>query len=142
VILFLGLIMVYFQYKPSGNIIFLPVFIIVNLISALGVGIWLSALTVRYRDFAHIIPFAVQFGMYATPIAYPSSLVMKSIPDWAVSLYYINPMAGVVEGYRFCILGVGEINTFSYLSFGVVVLLFVTGLYYFRKVERVMADIV
>jgi lipopolysaccharide transport system permease protein len=135
-------IMLYYGQGISSRIVLLPVFLVVNLLAALAVGIWLSALTVRYRDFQHIIPFAVQFGLYATPIAYPSSLVIDSLPKWVVSLYYLNPMAGVVEGYRLSILGIGEINEFSYLSFFVVVLLFVSSLYYFKRVERVMADIV
>ncbi|MFT7157114.1 MAG: lipopolysaccharide transport system permease protein, partial [Parvicella sp.] len=139
---FLVSIMVFYGQSLSSNIILLPIFLLINLLAALAVGIWLSALTVRYRDFQHIIPFAVQFGLYATPIAYPSSLVTDSLPNWVVSLYYLNPMAGVVEGYRLSILGIGEINAFSYLSFLVVFLLFVSSLYYFKRVERVMADIV
>ncbi len=140
--LFLVLIMLYYQQPVSANLIWLPCFIVLNLISALGIGIWLSALTVRYRDFQHIIPFAVQFGLYATPIAYPSSLVTNNLPTWITSLYYLNPMAGVVEGYRLSILGIGEINAFSYLSFSVVIVLFISGLFYFKRVEEVMADIV
>ncbi|MFT6828208.1 MAG: lipopolysaccharide transport system permease protein [Bacteroidia bacterium] len=139
---FLVAIMLYYGQGISSSIVLFPLFLLVNLFAALGVGIWLSALTVRYRDFQHIIPFAVQFGLYATPIAYPSSLVVHSLPDWIVALYYLNPMAGVVEGYRLSILGIGEIDQFSYLSFFVVVLLFVSSLYYFKRVERVMADIV
>lgn len=139
---FLVVIMVTYQQEISTNILLLPLFMVVNLISALGIGIWLSALTVRYRDFQHIIPFAVQFGLYATPIAYPSSLLVDKLPAWVNSIYYLNPMAGVVEGYRLAILGVGDINTYSYLSFTMVFLLFVSGLYYFGKVEKVMADIV
>lgn len=142
VMIFLCVIMAYYRFVPSGKILFLPVFVLINLLSALGVGIWLSALTVRYRDFTHIIPFAVQFGLYATPIAYPSSLVINAMPDWVATLYFLNPMAGVVEGYRYSILGSGMITGLSYLSFFIVFMIFVSGLYYFKKVERVMADIV
>ncbi len=142
VFIFLILIMVFYGYTPSANIIFLPGFFVLNVISSLAVGLWLSALTVRYRDFQHVIPFAVQFGLYATPIAYPSNLVINNLPEWLISMYYLNPMAGVVEGYRFSILGTGDINPFSWISFGVVVILFLTGIIYFKQVEKVMADIV
>ncbi len=142
VLVFLVVMMMIYEVPFSGKIVFLPAFLVMNVISALGVGLWLSALTVRYRDFQHIIPFAVQFGLYATPIAYPSSLVIKSLPEWLVTLYYLNPMAGVVEGYRWSILGIGELNIYSFISFFMVFLFFVSSLIYFRKVEQVMADIV
>lgn len=142
VLVFLLVIMIIYDYPVSENIVFLPLFFLVNIISALAVGLWLSALTVRYRDFQHIIPFALQFGLYATPIAYPSTILLSSLPKWVLYLYYLNPMAGVVEGFRFSLLGTEEINSLSYLSFLIILLLFVTGLFYFRRVEKVMADIV
>jgi lipopolysaccharide transport system permease protein len=122
----------------SSNIVFLPVFILLTLITALGVGIWLSALTIRYRDFQHIVPFLVQIGLYATPIAYPTSL----FTDRFQLLVHINPMAGIVEGFRWSILGAEAPHPYAYLSFTLALVLFLTGLLYFRKVERVMADIV
>jgi ABC-type polysaccharide/polyol phosphate export permease len=69
------------------------------MIAALSVGIWLSALTVRYRDFQHIVPFMVQIGLYVTPIAYPAEFAMQQLPKWAAAIYYLNPMAGVVQGF-------------------------------------------
>ncbi len=137
-IIFVVVLMLIYQYPISLELIWLPVFFIINIIAALSVGIWLSALTIRYRDFIHVIPFLVQFGLYITPVGYPAS----AIPDKYQFIYHINPMAGVVEGFRYAILGVGEINTFSYLSYLIVALLFVSGLIYFKKVEKVMADIV
>lgn len=135
-------ILTFYGVIVSSSIFWLPLFFAMNVISALAVGLWLSALTVRYRDFQQVTPFLVQFGLYATPIAYPTELVLKSVPDWLGILFYINPMVGVVEGYRFSILGLGELNQLSYISFTLNFILFITGLLYFKKVERVMADIV
>jgi lipopolysaccharide transport system permease protein len=139
---FLLVLMLYYGVVPSSNIIFLPLFLVLTIISALAAGIWLSALTIRYRDFQHVIPFLVQFGLYATPIAYPASVITANLPAWASYVYYLNPMAGVVEGFRWCLLGGEAPSMLSYVSFGIIALLFVTGLLYFKKVERVMADIV
>jgi len=138
----LFVLMIIYSVPPSANIAFLPVFILLTIISALAVGIWLSALTIRYRDFQHVVPFLVQFGLYATPIAYPSETIIDNLPRWGTVLYYLNPMAGVVEGFRWSVLGGAAPNSLAYLSFGVVILLFITGLIYFKRVERVMADIV
>lgn len=142
VFVFLCLIMLFYGFKPSVNVWLLPAFMLINVISALSAGLWLSALTVRYRDFTHIIPFAVQFGLYATPIAYPAELVITALPNWATILYYLNPMAGVVEGFRYSILGIGTLSVYSFISFVVILILFFSGLFYFKKVEKVMADIV
>ncbi len=140
--LFMIILMVYYQVAPSSHIIFLPVFILMIIISALGVGIWLSALTIRYRDFQHVVPFMVQFGLYATPTAYPAQAVLESLPEWLVTIYYLNPMAGIIEGFRWCMLGGAAPSPFAYLSFGIILVILITGLYYFKRVERVMADIV
>lgn len=139
---FLFVLMAVYGVMPSVNIVFLPVFILLTIVSALAVGIWLSALTIRYRDFQHVVPFLVQFGLYATPIAYPSETIIDNLPRWGTVLYYLNPMAGVVEGFRWSVLGGAPPHSFVYLSFGVMALLFVTALIYFKRVERVMADIV
>ena len=141
-LLFVVVLMIYYRFLPSGDIIFLPVFILLTILSALSVGIWLSALTIRYRDFQHVVPFLVQFGLYATPTAYPAEAVINNLPSWATVLYYLNPMAGVVEGFRWCLLGGQPPSQYAYISFVLVVLLLVSGLYYFKRVERVMADIV
>lgn len=135
-------LLVIYKIQPSSNIIFLPLFILLTVVSGLAVGIWLSALTIRYRDFQHIVPFLVQFGLYATPIAYPSDTIVKNLPQWATAIYYLNPMAGVAEGFRWCIIGGTIPSNFAWLSFGIIILLFVTSLLYFKKVERIMADIV
>ncbi|MBR9998751.1 MAG: ABC transporter permease [Cyclobacteriaceae bacterium] len=136
-IIFVIILMILYQYSFTINILWFPVFFLINIIAALSIGIWLSALTIRYRDFIHVIPFLVQFGLYATPVGYPASL----IPQKYQLIYHLNPMAGVVEGFRYSILGVGEISIFSYISFMTIGLLFVSGIIYFKKVEKVMADI-
>lgn len=141
-LVFMAVLMMIYRFSPSGNIIYLPFFILLNIITALAVGIWLSALTIRYRDFQHIVPFIVQFGLYATPIAYPTETIINNLPKWTVVVYYLNPMAGVVEGFRWSLLGGEAPSQYAYISFGIIIVLFVCALYYFRKVERVMADIV
>lgn len=133
----LGIMCVVFGYVPSSNLIYLPVFIFIAILSGLAAGIWMSALTIRYRDFQQITPLIVRLGMYATPIAYPASLV----PEQYLTLYYLNPMAGVVEGVRWCILGGDPPSALMWLSFGLIAVLLVLGIFYFNKVERVMADI-
>lgn len=138
----LALLMIIYQITPATTIFILPVFILLTIISALAVGIWLSALTIRYRDFQHIVPFMVQFGLYATPIAYPSETIINNLPYWGSVLYYLNPMAGVVEGFRWSILGGTPPHPLSYLSFAIIIILFITALMYFKRVEKVMADIV
>lgn len=140
--IFIIIICIYYQFIPSSNIIFLPIYIIMTVFAALTVGIWLSALTIRFRDFQHVVPFLVQFGLYATPIGYPAELITNSLPKWVSFIYFLNPMAGVVEGFRWSILGGNLPNEYSYISFSVTIILFILGLFYFKKVEEIMADIV
>jgi len=130
--------MIFYGYYPDSQIIFFPLFVLLALLSGLSIGIWLSALTVRFRDFQYIIPFAVQLGMYATPVAYPASLVPDQYKFW----YFLNPMAGVVEGFRWSLLGGDPPGMLTFLSTGLVLLLFISSLFYFRSVEKVMADII
>ncbi|MDT8412160.1 MAG: ABC transporter permease [Vicingaceae bacterium] len=132
----------YYRIIPSSNIVFLPLFLILTIISSLAVGIWLSALTIRYRDFQYVVPFFVQFGLYLTPIAYPTDIVVSNLPNWATFLFYLNPMAGIVEGFRWSLLGGTAPMGYFWISIVFVFILFISGLYYFRKIERVMADII
>ncbi|WMN12193.1 ABC transporter permease [Marivirga salinae] len=141
-LLFVVILMIYYGFIPPANIIYLPIFIVLTIVSALAVGIWLSALTIRYRDFQHVVPFLVQFGLYATPVGYQAKDVIKRLPDWGSFIYYANPMAGIVEGFRWSLLGGDPPSIFAYFSFSIVILLFITGLLYFKRVEKVMADIV
>ena len=136
------LLMLVYKYLPSANIGYLPLFVVMAIMSALGVGIWLSALTIRFRDFQQIVPFLVRFGMFFTPVAYPAEIIIKRLPNWAAIVYYLNPIAGVVEGFRWSIVGGSPPSSLAYVSFGVVIALFITSLFYFKKVERTIADIV
>lgn len=136
--LLLILSMIYFQIPLSINVLWLPVFLILIILISVGVGIWISALSIRFRDVQHIIPFFIQIGLYATPVAYSAFL----IPVKYQLIYHIlNPLAGVIEGFRWCMLG-GELHL-SYLLYSVIIIvvIFISSLFYFRKVERVMADI-
>lgn len=141
-LLLMVILMVYYGIGVSATALFAPLFILMAMLAALSVGIWLSALSIRYRDFQVIVPFAVQIGLYLTPVAYPAEFAMKHLPKWAATLYYLNPMAGIIQGFRWSLFG-GEVpdNT-MYLSFGMVFVLLVTGLMYFRRIEDEMADLV
>jgi lipopolysaccharide transport system permease protein len=131
--------MAYYGVHPGWAIVTLPLFVIVELGTALGVGLWLSALNVQYRDVRYTIPFVVQFWMFASPVVYSSTLV----PARWRPLYGLNPMAGVVEGFRWALLGKqpapGAMFAVSSL---VVTVLLVTGLYYYRRMEKNFADVV
>ncbi len=135
-------LLLYFQYTPSINLAYLPLFVLLAVVSALGIGIWISALSIRYRDFQQITPFLVQFGFFITPIAYSSTALTNNLSSAGMLLYYLNPAAGIVEGFRWSILGVGELSDAVWISISVSLLLFVTSLFYFRKVEETMADII
>jgi len=97
-ILLLLLMVFWYNYYPSPNIIWLPLFVILIIIYSLSVGILLSALSIRYRDIQHIIPFMTQIGLYLTPVAYPAEFIIKAIPPWLSVIYFLNPMAGIIEG--------------------------------------------
>lgn len=132
------ILMLYFGVSVSANIIWLPFFLLMIILFGLGAGIWISALSVRYRDFQHVVPFLVQIGLYATPVAYSGSL----IPEKYHLLYFMtNPLAGMVEGFRWCVLGTGSLQYTLLFSSLVIFLIFISSLIYFRKVEKVMADI-
>tara|TARA_X000000950_G_scaffold144403_1_gene178725 strand:+ start:3541 stop:4359 length:819 start_codon:yes stop_codon:yes gene_type:complete len=141
-LLIMIVLMIYFGIAPSSNIWLAPLFILVGIIAALAVGIWLSALSVRYRDFQHVVPFMVQIGLYVTPIAYPAEFAVKQLPEWAATIYYLNPMAGVVQGFRWSVFGGQAPGYLLYVSVGIILLLFVSGMAYFSKVEEEMADYV
>jgi lipopolysaccharide transport system permease protein len=140
-------IMIYYNYAPGStyqinitpSVLTLPLFLILTLITALGVGLWLSALNVIYRDINYIIPFLTQFWLFITPIAYPSSMVPIK---WQL-LYAINPMTGVVEGFRWALLGTGTApGPILAVSTTIAVVTLISGLFYFSRMERTFADTV
>jgi lipopolysaccharide transport system permease protein len=140
--LFLVVLFLIYGFMPEGPVYLLPFFMLLTILAALGVGIWLSALTIRFRDFQHIVPFMVQFGLYATPVGYPSEIILKNLPAWGSFIFFLNPMAGIIEGFRWSILGGRLPSDYIYVSICVILVLFISSLYYFKKVEKVMADIV
>jgi len=141
---FLVVLMAYYRYVPPPVIVFLPIFVVMAFAASFGVGLWLAALMVEYRDFRFIVPFIIQFGIYASPVAYLSSVVSDRFGDSGRFLYSINPIVGVIDGFRWCILG-GQ-NTLYWpgqlMSVLGTVLCLVTGIWYFRKTERSFADLV
>jgi lipopolysaccharide transport system permease protein len=135
----LGL-MAWYNFVPSWPILTLPLFIGVAFAASIGVGLWLASLNVQYRDFRYIVPFIVQFGLYISPVGFSSSVVPEK---WRL-LYSLNPMVGVIDGFRWAILG-GESYLYVpgfILSLGLVALLFFSGIWYFRKMERKFADVI
>ena len=127
---------IWYGYIPSWHIIFLPLFILLAFTCAFGIGLYLTAVNVKYRDFRYIIPFIVQFVLYISPVGFNSSVINDK---WRI-LYALNPMAGVIDGFRWSLLGT-PINWFSFMISLVITFFFLWfGLYYFRKVERTFAD--
>ncbi len=120
--------MVFYQIKPTIGVLLLPAFLLLTMVTALGVSLWLSALNVRYRDVRYIVPFLVQFWMYASPVAYPSSMLNNPL---LITLYGLNPMAGVIEGFRWALLGSNPPGPMLVVSIGIAILLLITGLLYF-----------
>jgi lipopolysaccharide transport system permease protein len=137
-IVLIGMILIY-GFKLSFDILWLPFFFILAFITSLGASLWLSALYVKFHDIRHIIPFLVQFWLFATPIAYPSSLLQE---PW-FTLYGINPMTGVVEGFRWALLGSTSAPGAIIIVSSLVALgLLLSGAFFFRRMERAFADIV
>jgi homopolymeric O-antigen transport system permease protein len=136
----LGVLMLWYSYLPSLNCVLLPLFVALAFAAAFGAGLWISALMVRYRDFRFIVPFLVQFGLYVSPVGFSSSVVPER---WRL-LYSLNPMVGVIDGFRWAILG-GEHTIYwpgFALSAVVVAVVLVSGIWYFRKTERSFADVI
>ena len=136
----MAMLMFFYQFIPDWRILTLPLFLLLAFIVSMGVGLWLSALNVKYRDFRYIVPFIVQFGLYISPVGFSSSVVPEK---WRL-LYSINPMVGVIDGFRWAILG-GEAQIYwlgFMVSLGLTLLIFIGGIWYFRKMEREFADVV
>lgn len=128
-----------YQVAPTWHVVFLPFFVLLALTAALGASLWLSALYVLYRDVQYIIPFLVQLWFFLTPVFYPTS----NIPSgWPSVVYNLNPMTGVVGGFRWALLGQQPPGSMFWLSVAMTLVVFIGGLYYFRRMERVFADVV
>ncbi len=137
-IVLLGM-MLYYGLVPTANVVWLPAFLVLALITSLGVGLWLSSLNVQYRDVRHAVPFITQFWLFATPIAYPSTLLSE---PWR-TLYGLNPMVGVVEGFRWALLGTDtQPGTMVLLSCLMALIILIAGAFYFRRMEKTFADVV
>jgi lipopolysaccharide transport system permease protein len=130
--------MFYYGRVPTLAIFWLPVFILLALVTALGVGLWLSAINVKYRDVRYVIPFLIQLWLFASPVVYSSSL----LPQRFQALYGLNPMSGVIEGFRWALLGTEPPGSMIAISAVMVVLILVTGAFYFRRSEKIFADVV
>jgi lipopolysaccharide transport system permease protein len=137
-IVLLGM-MLFYGIVPTINVIWLPLLLLLALVAALGVGLWLSAMNVQFRDVRYIVPFLTQFWLFATPIAYPSSLLSE---PWR-TLYGLNPMVGVVEGFRWALLGTNTAPGLVIIASSLAALfLLVSGAFYFRRMEKTFADVV
>ena len=137
-IVLLGMMLLY-GIVPTINVFWLPLFLVLALITSLGVGLWLSAMNVQFRDVRYTVPFLTQFWLFATPIAYPSSLLSE---PWR-TVYAINPMVGVVEGFRWALLGVDTApGPIIFVSTLAAVAILITGAFYFRRLEKTFADVV
>lgn len=141
-LIILIVLLFYFNVNLSPNFWFAPLFILVAIFAALGAGIWLSALTVRFRDFQHVVPFIVQIGLYLSPVAYPAEFASQKLPTWAANIYYLNPVAGIIQGFRWSLFGGEFPGQMMWISFGMVFIIFISGIWYFNKTESEMADFV
>lgn len=133
-------LMAWYGYMPDWHIVLLPVFTLIAFAASLGAGLWMAALNVKYRDFRYIIPFVVQFGLYVSPVGFSSNIVPE---EWRL-LYSINPMVGVIDGFRWSIMG-GEAQLYwpgFILSMCLVTVILITGIVYFRRTERRFADLI
>jgi lipopolysaccharide transport system permease protein len=139
-LVFLGAMMGWYHYAPDWRLLALPLFIVLAFAASTGVGLWLAALNVEYRDFRYIVPFIVQFGLYISPVGFSSSM----IPERWRLLYSLNPMVGVIEGFRWSLLrgtsplDVAVLGTSVFL----IVLTCASGVWYFRRMERTFADVI
>ena len=139
-LIILACIMVVYLYLPSWKIIFIPVFLVLAIITSLGITYLISALNVKYRDFRYVLPFIIQFGLYVSPVGFSSSVIPAK---WRL-LYSLNPMVGVIDGFRWCVQGTDSIIYWPgfIASIVVAILIFIIGFTVFRKTEREFADVI
>ena len=130
--------MIYYGYPPTWNILFLPAFILLAVMTASGVGLWLSAINVKYRDVRYAIPFLIQLWLFASPVVYSSTL----LPAKFRAFYGINPMAGVIDGFRWSLLGTEPPGALLAVSIVIVIVIWISGAFYFRHSEKTFADVI
>jgi lipopolysaccharide transport system permease protein len=137
-IVFLSCLMLFYQVPPTWNCIFLPLLVLIMVAAALGLGLWLTAMAIQYRDIKHALSFVVQLAMYASPVIYSAGI----IPDRFKYMYAINPMVGVIEGFRTALLGTGQMP-WDLIAIGMAstTVFLVTGMLYFRRQERLFSDV-
>jgi lipopolysaccharide transport system permease protein len=140
----MAILLVIYKVIPSANLIFLPLFIIIAFFASFGVGLWLTSLNVKYRDFKHVVPFLVQIGMYLSPVGFTSEKASEIIPEKFRLLYYLNPMAGVIDGFRWCFFGDKSPMYWNgfFLSLLITVLFLYIGIRTFRRMEKSFADLI
>jgi len=133
-------LMIYYRFAPGWNTLFLPLFILLALLASLGPGLWITALNVKYRDFRYVIPFIVQFGLYVSPVGFSSNVIPAK---WRL-FYSLNPLVGIIDGFRWCILG-GETGIYRpgfALSLIIIIFFLWLGISRFRKMEKTFADLI
>jgi len=138
------LLLIWFKIVPSVNLILLPLFIVMAFFASFGVGLWLTALNVKYRDFKHAVPFLVQIGLYLSPVGFTSEKAGEIIPEKFRLLYYLNPMAGIIDGFRWCFFGDKTPLNWSgqLISLLIIIMFLLIGIRTFRKMEKSFADLI
>lgn len=139
VLVLLAAMCAWWQFVPDWRVLLLPVFIVLTLVTAIGTGLWLTALTVKYRDFRFVVPFLLQVGLFLSPVGFSST----NLPNWR-AVYSLNPMVGAIDGFRWCLLrGEPALDPMNLaISTAMAALLLVSGLWYFRRMERGFADVI
>ena len=135
---FLAVLMIWYRWVPPVAVVFLPLFVLLAFGASLGVGLWIAALMVKYRDFRFIVPFVVQFGLYISPVGFQSSVV----PERFRLLYSLNPIVGIIDGFRWCLLGSQNGGRGLGVAVIEVIVLVASGFWYFRKTEQTFADVI
>jgi lipopolysaccharide transport system permease protein len=135
-------LMIYFKVAPAWNVLWaLPLFLLLAIVTALGVALWLSAINVKYRDVNYALPFITQFWLFVTPVAYSSKVISENLSEKWLLIYSLNPMAGVVNGFRWALLGAGSgPDAALWVSVGISLLVLISGIFYFRSMEKTFAD--
>ncbi|HLE89588.1 MAG TPA: ABC transporter permease [Anaerolineales bacterium] len=135
-------LMIYFKVAPAWNVLWaLPLFLLLAIVTALGVALWLSAINVKYRDVNYALPFITQFWLFVTPVAYSSKVISENLSEKWLLIYSLNPMAGVVNGFRWALLGAGNgPDAALWISVGISLLVLISGIFYFRNMEKTFAD--